>query len=102
MGKRYLCPQHIHHLKTQGKSIELSTEKCSVCRWEKRPWTLKDFAVEFKNISENLLFAHDNPDYDPFGITFMGDIEKTVKGFIKSIHPDYRKNFLKALNDDSN
>jgi len=24
------------------KSILLSTEKCTICRWEKRPWTLKD------------------------------------------------------------
>lgn len=95
--KRYLCPQHIHHLKTEGKSIQLSTEKCSICRWQKRPLSLKDMARELENIAWNLRFVHDEPDYDPFGFTYVGPLEKILNRFYNNMHPDYREGFIKSI-----
>lgn len=101
--KRFLCPQHSHHLvriRKDHKPIQLSTEKCSICRWEKRPWTLKDVAVELRHLAESLEMCHSDPYYDPFGVSFMGHFEEIVRGFLKSIHPGYRDNFLKGLTKD--
>lgn len=100
MPKRFLCPIHSYRLKT--KPVILSKEKCSICRWEKRPWTLKDVAVELRNVADDMEFAHNDEYYDPHGITFLSSFEEVVKGFLKSIHPHYRKNFLNAIQDDSN
>jgi len=96
--KRELCDKHYHHAKLKSANIIKDNPKCSICRWENRPWTLKDFATEFRNIADSLEICHDNPYYDPFGITFSKDIEDTVINFLNSIHPDYRKIMLDKIN----
>jgi hypothetical protein len=94
--KRFLCSKHSHHIK--DKPIQLSTEKCSICRWGNRPWTLKDLAIELENVSAAMRFAHDDEYYDPFGYTYVQPLQDVVKAFINMMHPDYRKNFLEELN----
>ena len=97
--KRSLCPEHMHHLKTQGKSVTLNSEACTVCRWKKRPLTLQDMARELEMIAESLRIAHEDPYYDPFGITYMGDLERVLNRFYNTMHPDYRANFIKAISE---
>lgn len=94
--KRYLCPSHGHLLKT--KPVGLSTELCSVCRWENRTWTLTDFASQLEDIAQSLRFADERPDYDPHGITYARDITSFIKTWLKTIHPDYRKGLLEEIN----
>lgn len=93
---RFLCPQHMHHLKIQGKTVQLNSEKCSICKWKKRPLTLKDAARNLEDIAANMRYAHENPDYDPFGYTYT-DIFRLMNRFLKSCHKDYRKSFIKEL-----
>lgn len=100
--KRFLCPKHSHHLKVQGKPVLLSSiVDCSICRWKQRIWTLVDFAQELENIASSMRLAHDNPGYDPMGITYGYDFQDLVKVWIKTIHPDYKESFLKAMNDET-
>lgn len=99
--KRFLCSKHSYHIKDKKRSIQLSTEDCSVCRWENRPWTLKDVATELENVASAMRYAHDDPDYDPFGITFIQPLQIVLKGLLKSIAPSYRKNFLEELNNEN-
>ncbi len=96
--KRFLCPQHSHHLKEKIRSIQLSTSECSICRWEGRPLTLKDVAAELENVVVSMRVAYDDPYYDPFGVTFVKPLQIVVKAFLNSIHESYRKNFLEELN----
>lgn len=95
--KRFLCPKHIHHLKTEGKSIELSTEKCTICRWENRPWTLADLAYELEGLAYTLRMVHDSPGYDPHGISYGRDMNNLVLTWMRMIHPDYRKQLLNEI-----
>ena len=97
--KRSLCPEHIYHLKVQGKTVQLNTKECSICRWKARPIRLPDMARELEGIAESMRFAYENPDYDPFGYTFT-DIFKLMNRFLKSCHKDYRKNFINDLTKD--
>lgn len=98
--KRFLCPSHAHKLKS--KPVSLSTEKCSICRWENRPWTFGDFAVEMENIAYTFRLCQDDPYYDPHGISYGKEMTDLIKNWIKGIHPDYRKNLLKDINDNCN
>jgi len=98
--KRFLCPEHLHYLKTEGKSLQLSTLNCSICRFKKRLATLADLARDFEGVALDLRFAHENPSYDPHGISFSRNIETTINRYLKAIHPDYRTNFLKAIQKD--
>lgn len=100
MSKRYLCPQHAHHLGIKSKPVQLSTEHCTICRWEKRPMTLGDFAREFEGIAYSLRNAQEDPWYDPHGFTFAPLIEDTTVEWLKMIHKDYRKNFLDRLDKE--
>lgn len=95
--KRFLCPNHAHFLRDKTKAIGLSITDCSVCRWENRPWTLADFATELENVAASMRFAHNDPDYDPHGITFLTDFERVVEQWIKHISPSYAKNFIDSL-----
>ena len=97
--KRYLCPSHSHKLADKTKSILLSTEKCSICRWDKRPHTLKDLARELEYISEAMRFAAEDESYDPFGYTWSKPFEDLVVEYVKMIHVDYRKSFLERLKE---
>lgn len=97
--KRFLCPTHIHHLKVQGKSINLDSKQCSICRFEARPLSLIDAARQFENIAESMRIAYENPDYDPFGYTWM-DVFKIVNKLIKSCHKDYRKSIIDQILKD--
>ncbi len=94
-AKRFLCPNHGHHIKR--KPAILSTEQCTICRWDRRPWTLGDFSVELRNIAEVLSEAQKNPSWDPHGITFGDAIEGFIENWLKAIHKDYRRNLLKRL-----
>ena len=95
--KRFLCPSHSHQLKT--KPVGLSTDNCTVCRWIKRPWTLKDISIELRDVALSMQYCHENPDYDPFGITWVNDFKEVIKGFLKATDPSYRKTFLEELNE---
>lgn len=97
--KRFLCPQHSHQLKAKTRPVQLSSDECSICRWENRPWTLKDIAVELEIVADSMKFAHDNPEYDPHGVTFLEAFAETIKGFLKSTHPDYKKMFLDQISE---
>ena len=97
--KRFLCPRHAYLLKTKARPVQLSTPECSVCRWTNRRWTLKDVAVELRNVADLMEFCFEDEHYDPFGITFIDPFEEVVFGFLKSIHSGYRDNFLKKLNE---
>ena len=96
--KRYLCPIHAHHLKE--KPVSLSSDKCSICRWENRRWTLKDIAVKLQNISCSLLEAHNDPYFDPHGITYLDDFKEVIIGFINLMAPHYKKVFLEEIQNE--
>lgn len=96
--KRYLCSKHIHHLKNENKSVVLSQDKCSICRWEKRPLTLKDMARNLEGIAESMRIAYEDPYYDPFGITYR-TIFPLMNKFLKSCHVAYRKQFVDEITE---
>lgn len=98
--KRFLCPKHIHHLKKEGKSVELSTEKCSICKWNKRIWTLADLARQLEDVASSLRESHRDPYYDPFGYGYVQPLQEVIREFIRSMHIDYRKNFIKGLTNE--
>lgn len=100
MCKRYLCPSHAHHLGVKSKPVQLSIEQCTICRWEKRPMTLGDFAREFESIACSLRIAQEDPWYDPHGFTFGPQIEDVTVAWLKGIDKSYRKNFLDRLNEE--
>lgn len=98
--KRFLCPQHSHLFMNTKRPVTLSTERCTACRWENRPTTLIDLARALEDVAGNLRFTvEQGEDYDPFGITWVGDFEKTIIDYLNMIHESYRGNFLKALKD---
>lgn len=97
MRKRELCQNHTSYIKNKSCNISKDNPNCSICRWQERPITLKDFARDLEGIAENLRFAHDHPDYDPHGITFLGDFENVVVKFLNSIDKSYRKNMLESI-----
>ncbi len=96
--KRFMCPEHTYRLKTGSKAVLLSTEQCSICKWDKRPWTLKDFALELEDIACSLHISHENPNYDPFGFTYAPQIEDFIVNWLKGVNPKYRKSLLKRIN----
>lgn len=99
--KRNLCQQHLHNLKSIGKGIKLSTsDECSVCRWKARRLTLKDAAVRLRIIADNIEYAYNHPDYDPFGHSFMSDFSELINRFIKAINPYYRAGFIQQILKD--
>ncbi len=98
--KRFLCPQHIHHLKTEGKSVLLSSEKCSICKYEKRPTSLKDTARQLEDIAISMRIAYNDPYYDPFGYSFINPLEETINKFLKAISPCYAKRFIETISKD--
>ncbi len=61
---------------------------------------MKDVAVELKYIAESMEICFEDEHYDPFGYSFIGPFEEVIIGFLKSIHPGYRDNFLKVINDE--
>lgn len=98
--KRSLCSNHMYHLKTEGKTATLNQTSCSICRWNDRPLTLKDMARQLEWIAESMRIAHEDPYYDPFGFTYVGDLEKTLNRFYNTMHIDYRDNFIKGIMKD--
>jgi hypothetical protein len=95
--KRYLCPNHAHLLTGKHKTIQLSSEHCTVCKWQNRPYTLKDFSAELKEISERMQFAADDETYDPFGFTYAQQFDNIIIEWYKSIHPSYMKTSIDKL-----
>lgn len=96
---RNICAQHIHHAKIGKSQFLTGPDKCNICRYLNRPKTLADLARMFENAAMGMRFAHENPGYDPHGISWSGDVEKAMKTYLENIHPDYRKNVLKSLNE---
>jgi len=94
--KRYFCDTHYMSIGL-GKGAIRDLEKCSICRYLKRPATLKDIARDLERVAESMRFAHEHSHYDPHGITYARDFEKAVIRYLKAIHKDYRKNFITAL-----
>jgi len=97
--KRFLCPKHIHHLKTEGKSVNLDSNQCTICRWEKRPKTLVNIANVLEHIASDMRYAHENPYYDPHGITYHDKFISVMVDYLQAIHPAYRKQIINKIKD---
>lgn len=98
--KRSICINHINHVRV-GKTQTLTEAKdCSICKRINRPISLKDMAKGLEGVSLDMRYAHDNPDYDPFGITFLASFEDLVVRFGKAMSESYRKNFVKKINEE--
>lgn len=95
--KRMICPDHIHHA-VEGRVVNLSASAgCSICRYQRRPKTLPDLARMFENAANSMRFAHENPGYDPIGLSWAPEVERAMVEYFKAIHPDYRKNLINTL-----
>lgn len=95
--KRYSCLGHVHHVKV-GKSVTMDSQRCSICRFHDRPKSLADVARLFENAAELMRMAHENPDYDPIGLSWASDVEKAMLTYLRAINPAYRKSVLATLN----
>ncbi len=80
-----------------GREALLSTPKCSICRYQKRPLQLKDMARALEVIAQDMRFAHDNPYYDPHGFTTFHPLNELLNKYLKSIHIGYRKTFISEI-----
>lgn len=96
--KRFLCPSHAHRLKPKARPVQLSTEECSICKWEKRPYTLLDIARELEDIAVSMRVAHESPDYDPFGYSYAYPFQALILEWFRMMHEDYRKTYINEIN----
>jgi hypothetical protein len=96
--KRFLCSEHSHKIKDTKKPISFSDKECSFCRYENRPWTIKDIAVSLENAAISMKYAFDDPHSDPFGFSFLPELEEAMVAFLKVIESSYRDRLLEKFN----
>lgn len=101
-SNRYLCCGHTYVTRINAtllnKPIVLSdTDRCSICRWEARPWTLKDVAVELRNIADAMEQAYIDPYSDPFGLTYSRPLIDAMKGLMDRTNSAYLETFLELI-----
>ncbi len=95
--KRFLCHQHAYQYEKDKPILLAKEDKCTICRWEARPYTFKDLVRHLEDVVANMRFAAEDEHYDPFGYTYTKDLEKTFELWAKMIHPSYRKNFFDRM-----
>lgn len=96
--KRFLCSEHSYKIKDTKKPISFSDKECSFCRYENRPWTIKDIAVSLENAAISMKYAFDDPYSDPFGFSFLPELEEAMVAFLKVIESSYRDRLLEKFN----
>jgi len=94
---RNVCSVHIGHVKIGKSQLLTGQDKCNICRYLDRTPTLADLARMFENAAAGMRFAHENPGYDPHGISWSGDVTKAMRAYLNAIHPSYRESTIKEI-----
>ena len=96
--KRHLCPSHSGLLKSKKPTL-LDSEKCTICRWEKRPLSIINMGKRFQDLSIFIEYHRDDVDDLNFQIHLFSDIENLINKVYNSMHKDHRDNFINAIKE---
>ena len=94
---RQVCARYIHKVAIGKSQFLVSEKECSFTKYYNRRRTLKDIAGELESIAFSMRKAHDDPEYDPFGITYHRNFVDTFSKYLKNLSEVYRNQVVKDL-----